>query len=193
MSFSRIRVAAAALVLLGAMAGCAHSAASPAPSPPAGAPAASPPGAAPEAGRPAVLDPSEEMTPEELSTLPEPVPAHDAGGTGAGPRAPLPVAQGAPRAGSGASQGVAEEEGLVWRVQILATQDRGLADRTAGEAGALLNTAVSVAYEAPFYKVRLGEYRTEREAAPLRDKAVRSGFPGAFRIRCSREATRRLE
>jgi len=63
----------------------------------------------------------------------------------------------------------------------------------AGEAEALLQTAASVAYEAPFYKVRLGEYRSEQEAAPLRYKAVRSGFPGAFRIRCSPDATHRLE
>jgi len=155
-----------------------------------GAPASD---AAPQTGRPAILDPSEEITPEELSTLPEPVPAKDGGGTEDGPRAPLPVAQRAPRAGSRAPQGGAEEEGQVWRVQIFATQDRELADRMAGEAGALLQAAVHVAHEAPFYKVRVGDYRSEQEAAPLRDKAVRSGFPGAFRIRCSPEATHRLE
>ena len=173
----------AALLLLGATAGCAHSSASPAVSPPTGAPAS----------RPAVLDPSEEITPEELSTLPEPVPAKDAGGRGVGPGAPLPVAQTAPRAGSRAPQGGVEVYGQVWRVQIFATQDRELADRMAGEAGALLQAAVYVSHEAPLYKVRVGDYRSEQEAAPLRDKAVRSGFPGAFRIRCSHEATPRLE
>jgi hypothetical protein len=189
MSFSRIQVAAAALLLLGATAGCAHSLAPPAASPAAEAP----PTGAPQTARQAVLDPSEEITPEELSTLPEPVPAKDGGGTEDGPRAPLPVAQRAPRAGSRAPQGGAEEEGQVWRVQIFATQDRVLADRMAGEAGVLLQAAVYVAHEAPFYKVRVGDYLSEQEAAPLRDKAVRSGFPGAFRIRCSPEATHRLE
>jgi len=86
-----------------------------------------------------------------------------------------------------------EVYGQVWRVQIFATQDRELADRMAGEAGALLQAAVYVSHEAPLYKVRVGDYRSEQEAAPLRDKAVRSGFPGAFRIRCSHEATPRLE
>jgi len=86
-----------------------------------------------------------------------------------------------------------EAEGQVWRVQIFATQDRELADRMAGEAEALLQAAVYVAHEALFYKVRVGDCRSEQEAAPLRDKAVRSGFPGAFRIRCSTDATHRLE
>jgi len=190
MSFSRIRGAALALLLLGPTAGCAHSSASPA------VPAASQPTETPstgQTGRPSVLDPSEEITPEELSTLPEPVPARDAGGAGVGPKAPLPVAQTAPPGGSRAPQGDPEEEGQVWRVQIFATQDRELANRMAREAEARLQVTVTVALEAPFYKVRAGEYRSEREAAPLRDKAVRSGFPGAFRIRCPQEATHRLE
>ena len=170
MSSSSLGCAVGALLLLGATTGCAHSAASPAPPVTAG------------------LDPSEEITPEELSTLPEPVPANPSGGTGAERRAPLTVAQAAPRGDSSATRAIPGEEGPLWRVQIFATQDRVLADRMAGEAVALLRSAAYVAFETPLYKVRLGDYRSEQEAAPLRDKAVRLGFPGAFRVRCLRAA-----
>jgi len=37
--------------------------------------------------------------------------------------------------------------------------------------------------------VRLGDYASETEAAELRMRAVRSGYPGAFRIRCTPNPT----
>jgi hypothetical protein len=73
----------------------------------------------------------------------------------------------------------------LWRVQIFATQDRVLADRTAGEASRLLGVKARVDFEGASYKVRLGDYGSEDEAGSLRDQAVRSGYPGAFRIRCA--------
>src|SRR5436309_14631520 len=111
MSSSSLGCAVGALLLLGATTGCAHSAASPAPPVTAG------------------LDPSEEITTEELSTLPEPVPANPSGGTGAQPRAPLPVAQAAPWGDSSATRSIPGEDGPHWRVQILATHERALGHR----------------------------------------------------------------
>jgi len=130
------------------------------------------------------VDPGEEITPEELETIPEPVPASPGAGTLPTPRAGLKTAQGASQADSAkAGKGLTAGTAL-WRVQILATQDRDLADRTAGEASRLLGVKARVVHEGPNYKVRLGDYGSEDEARSLRDQAVRSGYPGAFRIRC---------
>lgn len=114
-------------------------------------------------------DPSEEMTAEELRTIAEPVPPTSAA---------RPDSVPAPSAG-----------GALWRVQVFATQDPELADRIAREAAQLLAAKAYVAREASQYKVRLGDYGSEGEAADLKVKAVRSGFPGAFRIRCAPNPT----
>ncbi len=146
-------------------------------------------GDAPESRRPPVLDPSEEITSEELSTIPEPVPGAPRSGEGARPRSSLPRAQAASQRDSMAIEGPVRTQGALWRVQIFATQDRDLADRMAMEAGDLLKVPAYVANEPPHYKVRLGDYGSEEDARPLREKAVRLGFPGAFRVRCPRNVT----
>lgn len=43
-----------------------------------------------------------------------------------------------------------------------------------------------IVLEGGLYKVRLGAMTTEAEAQALRDRAVRDGFPGAFRVRTAR-------
>jgi hypothetical protein len=73
---------------------------------------------------------------------------------------------------------------FLWRVQVFATQDRDLAQRTAREAARLLHVEARLDYEGARYKVRLGGYGSEEEAGALRDEAARAGYPGAFRIRC---------
>ncbi len=199
----RLLPAIGTLLCLGVASGCARSAASPAAAPPtAGSPAD--PSPAPSGSsaceprtaegdsgprRRAILDPSEEITPGELSTIPEPVPGASRGMGGIRQRAPLPMAQTAPEADSRARDAGSWRDGPLWRVQVFATQDRALADRMAEETAALLHVSAHVAYETPLYKVRLGDYGSEEAAGPLRDRAVQSGFPGAFRIRCAREAT----
>ena len=119
----------------------------------------------------AAQDPSEEMTPAELATIPEPVPAIPQGVGTSAPPAPSRTPQDAPG-------------GALWRVQILSTQDSGLADRIARQAAQLLGVKAYVAREASRYKVRLGDFGSETEALALRMRAVRIGYPGAFRIRC---------
>jgi len=200
-----IRVLASlALVLAGGAVaeGCARSSAEPPRAAPAGrsAPARMPsptPASGTGAGgsqaapteRPPVGDPSEEITPDELGAIPEPVPPQSGGNRYPEPHATPRAPQAAPEGASGRIEKDSEAAASVWRVQVFATEDRDLADRTAKEASILLGARAHVAHEASHYKVRLGDYRSEQEAAPLRDLAARSGYPGAFRIRCKPDTT----
>jgi len=193
MSFSRtrlnrVRVLAALATLFAAAAaeGCARSAAEPATRQPAAAPGTR---VVQPAGKPSVPDPTEEITPGELSTIPEPVPATSDAGGGANPRPPARGSQAASEGDSGPTGQGPKAGGFLWRVQIFATQDRDLAERAAREASQILHVEAHVDHEASRYKVRLGGFASEEEAGALRDEAVRSGYPGAFRIRCARDTT----
>jgi hypothetical protein len=136
-------------------------------------------------GRPSTLDPSEEITPEELESIPDPLPASPGADGGASTRSPVRISQGASQEGEKSPQ--ASSLAPLWRVQVFATQDRDLADRIAKEAAARLQVRAYVAREAAQYKVRLGDYESEEAAQPLRELALRAGFPGAFRIRCAQQ------
>ena len=190
-----------ALLLAAAAAGCARLAAIP-PEPPAARRSVVPAGA----GTPAVSsgttvvaggstaasapslppnrDPGEEITPEELATISEPVPGSQSVRGGAGPGTPSERAQGSPQAQSTRPESDRRQPASLWRVQIFVTQDRDLADRKAKEAAERLQVKAHVEFESPNYKVRLGDYASEGEAQPLRDRAVYTGYPGAFRVRC---------
>jgi len=189
----RVLAALATLLLAAAAEGCAHSSTEPpARRPPevsaSAAPrsgTASPGPAARPAGRPRNLDPSEEITPEELKTIPEPVPASSGSGSLPIPRGAVETSQGGSQTDSSTAQREVAAGTRLWSVQIFATQDRALAVRTAEAASRLLGVSARVEHEGSSYKVRLGDYDSEEEARPLRDQAVRSGYPGAFRIRCA--------
>jgi len=177
MSISRVL---AALLLAAAAEGCARSAAEPATREPPAARSAPAATMAQPAGKPPVPDPGEQITPAELSTIPEPVPAPSERGGDPTPQAPARALQTAPEGDSGR---------FLWRVQVFATQDRDLAERTAREAAQLLHAEAHVDHEGSRYKVRLGNYGSEDEAAVLRDRAVHAGYPGAFRTRCAADTT----
>jgi hypothetical protein len=183
MSISRVL---ATLLVAAAVEGCARSAAEPATR---GAAAAAPAVAAPAAGRPASPDPGEQITPAELATIPEPVPASPDNPGAPTPRQQIRTLQKAPEGDSGRTEEGPKAKGSLWRVQVFATQDRDLAERTAREATQLLHVEARVEYEASRYKVRLGDFGSEEEAGALRDEAVRAGYPGAFRIRCTPDTT----
>ncbi len=156
------------------------------------------------------LDPSEEITPGELASIPEPVPPGQAGpgqpdfgqagpgqpGPGqpgfgpeeaAGPSSAPDVGQ-TPEAARSPSTGLAAGDNggsrQVWRVQIFASEDLQLAGRKGKEAAERLQVRAHLEFEAPYYKVRLGDFATEEEAQALREQAIRTGYPGAFRTRC---------
>lgn len=216
---ARATILAAALTL--AACGCARSAARPAgASEPRAASTGAAVGGAGAATRPAgdasqaavaqapaALDPAEEMTPEELATIPEPVPpardvptsspvppasaaAGDAGtavggdSVGGGGEAPPAADLSADGPGGGLDGNSAREgtAGGIWRVQVFASPERAQANRVSKEAATRLGASAVVELEGGLYKVRLGAFASESDAQPLRDRAVREGYPGAFRV-----------
>jgi rare lipoprotein A len=138
------------------------------------------------------LDPSEEITPEELASIPEPFPATPPALKAAedqpmksGPQAPSEAPSGASQT-QGAAIPEPDSGGYVWRVQIFASDQREEAERVSREAVEALDATASVDRDGALYKVRLGRFATEAEAQALRERAIRAGYPGAFRIRTAR-------
>jgi len=72
---------------------------------------------------------------------------------------------------------------LGWRVQIFATTDYERASAVREEAESLFRVPVYLKFEAPYYKVRVGECRTRTEAEALRRRAVKLGYTSAFPVR----------
>ena len=192
-----------------ALLGCAHAPdirpgpaspapASPAPQPPPAEAGSRVPSPAPAAGgeRP---DPSEEITPEELASIPEPVPGPSSeptpeprGAAGAAIPEAMPGADSAgavspaPAPAGGASRPVsttgAGATTAVWRVQVFASPDRAQAERIGREASERLGATYVLEREGNLVKVRLGSFAREEDAQALRERAVRNGYPGAFRV-----------
>ena len=137
------------------------------------------------------LDPSEEITPEELATIPEPLPASAIASKALEDQPMKTVPQTPSEAPSGAlqTQGTAPEPAPgapAWRVQIFASDQREEAERVSREAAAALGAPGTVERDGALFKVRLGRFATEVEAQALRERAIRAGYPGAFRIRTPR-------
>ena len=130
------------------------------PAPPAAAAAAA---AAPDGAAPAASG----ATAEELREPPPPPPAP--------PPAPGQVDHGegwtTPDLG-GATPG--------YRIQIFASTEEARARQVAGEARSRLAEPVYVVYEAPLYKVRVGDCVTRGEADALKERAAAQGFDGAW-------------
>lgn len=172
--------------------------------PPSQAPA---PGTNASAG--ARLDPNEEITSRELASIPDPVPggSSDAPANAPAPRAAAVSGTGsqalpAGGAGTSAAGSAAPSTGSdapaaagtphpaapsakrsVWRVQIHASPALQEADRVAKDASVKLGTTYVLEYEGTLYKVRLGAFDTEDAAGDLRERAIRLGYAGAFRMR----------
>lgn len=72
-----------------------------------------------------------------------------------------------------------------WRVQIFATTDYERASLVKEEAESLFGLPVYLKFEAPYYKVRVGDCRTRTEAEALRREAIRLGYTSAFPVRAS--------
>ena len=200
------------LLLSLAALGCARSAARPPAPSRAERPAAAPeapasrqalPRAPAPAPAPARVAPGEVMTPEELATIPDPVPeaptaADSAPALGTEGRAhdvPPPADHSAKSPGEALEgpSGARTAGSSVWRVQIFASPDLQLADRQAKQASARFGVPASIEFEASLYKVRLGEFASEEEAQALRERAVREGYPGAFRVRQLEPTTKDAE
>jgi hypothetical protein len=72
---------------------------------------------------------------------------------------------------------------------VFASPELAQADRVAKEASARLGAGYVIQYEDKLYKVRLGAFPSEASAQALRERAVRAGFFGAFRVRTTKAAT----
>lgn len=178
--------------------GCAHASAAASAARPAGAPTSRPassPASAASAAPSGARDPSEEITPEELASIPDPVPAGN--DSSPPPVAPAKAPAGALEPRSAPPESIAPGPPAIaappgeftWRVQILATPDRALAARVAAEAAERLGTTSMIVVESGLSKVRLGGFATEGEAQILKGRAVEMGYPGAFRVKVRTRAS----
>jgi len=67
-----------------------------------------------------------------------------------------------------------------YRVQIFASSTNEGAEKVAGEARFKFTERVYVEYVAPYYKVRVGDYKNRSDAEILREKARNLGYPDAW-------------
>lgn len=155
------------------------------------------------------LEPSELITPDELASIPDPVAGSSAAPIEERPlnpdAKPLPVAAAptttaappsAPEAAPSATAAPpgattpqtspnappASSSSALWRVQVFASPDRAQAERVAREAAQKLGEPYVLAKDGDLVKVRLGGFTREEDAQALRERAVQSGYPGAFRV-----------
>ena len=71
-----------------------------------------------------------------------------------------------------------------WRVQVLATPDRAIAERYAGGLDALAGgEPVYVEWVQPWWKVRVGDFVAREPAERLRERLVALGIPEAWTVR----------
>jgi cell division protein FtsN len=70
-----------------------------------------------------------------------------------------------------------------WRVQLYADTDRRKAQTVKEEASRRLGQAVYVEFIEPYYRVRVGNCRTEDEAREIAKEAKKNGYPDAFPVR----------
>jgi len=104
---------------------------------------------------------------EELETIPPPPPVSPMA-EGWSEESPPPAPEPAARTTFG------------YRVQVFAGAARDGAEAVAAEARGKLGEAVAIEYQAPFYKVRIGNCVTRHEAERLRERVTEAGYEGAF-------------
>ena len=76
---------------------------------------------------------------------------------------------------------ITEIEGF--RVQVFATQDRNRADELQEELKIKFNEKIYIIFEAPNYKLRVGDFLDRDDAELMRMKLVSSNFPSAWIVR----------
>jgi cell division septation protein DedD len=67
-----------------------------------------------------------------------------------------------------------------YRVQIFASSTNEGAENIASEARFKFTEKVYVEYEAPYYKVRVGDYKNRADVEILREKSKNLGYPDAW-------------
>ena len=146
------------------------------------------------ASAPASAPPAASSPVPEFGTLPPPPPAPDptppAGSVGTAegwidPAGSAPTSS-TPAAGSQAAGAQASSAQTTtaqipgYRVQIFASSERARAESAAADARQRFTEAVYIEFEAPLYKVRVGDCATRHEADALKVKAGTAGYDGAW-------------
>ena len=70
-----------------------------------------------------------------------------------------------------------------FRVQLLATRDRFSAERFQSELEKIYNKKIYIIFEAPNYKVRIGDFIDRERAEEFRKDLSNKGYPSAWIIR----------
>ena len=83
--------------------------------------------------------------------------------------------------GKSLDSSITEIEGF--RVQVFATQDRNRADELQDELKIKFNENIYIIFEAPNYKLRVGDFLDRDDAELMRMKLVSSDFPSAWIVR----------
>ena len=70
-----------------------------------------------------------------------------------------------------------------FRIQVFATRERANAERLVNELSVLYNEKIYIIFEAPNYKVRIGNYIDREDAEEVRSFLTNKGFPSAWIFR----------
>ena len=70
-----------------------------------------------------------------------------------------------------------------FRVQLLATRDRFSAEKFQSELEQIYNKKIYIIFEAPNYKVRIGDFIDRQRAEIVRKDLSKNGYPSAWIIR----------
>ena len=75
-----------------------------------------------------------------------------------------------------------------FRIQLLATQDRFNAEKFQIDLGKIYDKKIYVIFEAPNYKVRVGDFINRKNAEEMRQNLSKKGYTTAWIIRSKIEA-----
>ncbi len=82
-----------------------------------------------------------------------------------------------------------EQQLFGYRVQILQTEDAEEARKVQKEAILDLDAEVYLIYDNPYYKIRVGDFRTRYEAEQFLEKVLRQGYSAAWIVRTKIKAS----
>jgi hypothetical protein len=70
-----------------------------------------------------------------------------------------------------------------YRVQLLMTKSEAAAHEVKQKAIFKFDDKIYLIFEAPYYKIRIGDFELKKEADVIRDDALAKGFPDAWVVR----------
>ena len=70
-----------------------------------------------------------------------------------------------------------------YRVQLLMTKSEAAAHEAKQKAIFKFDDKIYLIFEAPYYKIRIGDFESKKDADQIRDDALAKGFPDAWVVR----------